>query len=92
MYSEKVMEHFRNPHNVGEIPDADGIGNVGNPVCVPPATLISCNSSIDEIKNIGKGRVVLSHDGKYHKVCRVFRRVYRNPLVNLKVATLAKCR
>lgn len=32
-YSDKVMEHFRNPHNVGEIPDADGIGNVGNPVC-----------------------------------------------------------
>lgn len=32
-YSDKVMEHFMNPHNVGEIPDADGIGNVGNPVC-----------------------------------------------------------
>ncbi|MHB0999962.1 MAG: Fe-S cluster assembly scaffold protein NifU [Armatimonadota bacterium] len=32
-YSEKVMEHFMNPHNVGEIPDADGVGNVGNPVC-----------------------------------------------------------
>jgi nitrogen fixation NifU-like protein len=27
------MEHFRNPRNVGEIPDADGVGNVGNPVC-----------------------------------------------------------
>ena len=33
MYSEKVMEHFRTPHNMGEIPDADGVGTVGNPVC-----------------------------------------------------------
>lgn len=33
MYSEKVMEHFRNPRNVGEILDADGVGTVGNPVC-----------------------------------------------------------
>jgi len=33
MYSKKVMEHFANPRNVGEIPDADGIGMEGNPVC-----------------------------------------------------------
>jgi len=33
MYSEKVMEHFRNPRNVGEILDADGVGTVGNPIC-----------------------------------------------------------
>ncbi len=33
MYSEKVMEHFRNPRNMGEIKDADGVGRVGNPVC-----------------------------------------------------------
>jgi len=33
MYSEKVMEHFNNPHNVGEVENADGTGTVGNPVC-----------------------------------------------------------
>jgi len=33
MYSEKVMEHFQNPHNVGVIEDADGVGEVGNPIC-----------------------------------------------------------
>lgn len=33
MYTDKVMEHFMNPRNVGTIPDADGIGEVGNPVC-----------------------------------------------------------
>ena len=32
-YSEKVMEHFRNPRNVGELENPDGVGHVGNPVC-----------------------------------------------------------
>ncbi len=33
MYTEQVMEHFTNPRNMGEIPDADGIGEVGNAKC-----------------------------------------------------------
>lgn len=33
LYSDKVMDHFRNPRNVGVIENADGVGEVGNPVC-----------------------------------------------------------
>jgi len=33
MYSDKVMDHFKNPRNVGEIENASGVGEVGNPVC-----------------------------------------------------------
>ncbi len=33
LYSDKVMDHFRNPRNVGIIEDADGVGEAGNPIC-----------------------------------------------------------
>jgi nitrogen fixation NifU-like protein len=46
------MEHFRNPRNVGEIPDADGVGTVGNPVCGDMMTIhIKVKDNrIDDIK------------------------------------------
>lgn len=52
MYSEKVMDHFRNPRNVGEIQDADGVGTVGNPVCgdVMAIYIKVKDNHIDEIK------------------------------------------
>jgi nitrogen fixation NifU-like protein len=39
MYNEKIMDHFRNPRNVGVIDGADGVGEVGNPVCGDVMTL-----------------------------------------------------
>jgi nitrogen fixation NifU-like protein len=52
MYSNKVMEHFKNPRNMGEIPDADGVGTVGNPVCGDLMTMYIKvkNNQISDIK------------------------------------------
>ncbi len=52
MYSDKVMEHFKNPRNVGEIKDADGVGTVGNPVCGDMMTMYIKvkDGKIDDIK------------------------------------------
>lgn len=52
MYSEKVMEHFSNPRNIGEIEDPDGVGEVGNPVCGDMMSIYIKvkNDRIDDIK------------------------------------------
>lgn len=52
MYSEKVMDHFSNPRNVGEIPDADAVGQVGNPVCgdIMKITMKIENEVITDVK------------------------------------------
>ena len=52
MYSKKVMEHFRNPCNMGEIQGADGVGTVGNPVCGDMMTvhIKVKDNRIDDIK------------------------------------------
>ena len=62
MYTEKVMEHFRNPHNMGEIPDADGVGTVGNPVCGDLMTIyikVKDNRLVDiKFKTFGCGAAI----------------------------------
>ncbi|UCH37132.1 MAG: Fe-S cluster assembly scaffold protein NifU [Candidatus Bathyarchaeota archaeon] len=52
MYSEKVLDHFKNPRNVGELEKADGEGTVGNPVCGDMMTMyIKVNDEkIEDIK------------------------------------------
>ena len=52
MYSEKVMDHFTNPRNVGEIPNADAVGQVGNPVCgdIMKITMKIENDVITDVK------------------------------------------
>jgi nitrogen fixation NifU-like protein len=56
------MEHFRNPRNVGEIPDADGVGTVGNPVCGDMMTIyikVKDNRLVDiKFKTFGCGAAV----------------------------------
>jgi nitrogen fixation NifU-like protein len=52
IYSEKVMDHFGNPRNVGVLVDADGVGEVGNPVCgdVMKITIKVDDDRIDDIR------------------------------------------
>ena len=52
MYSEKVMDHFNNPRNVGEVPNADAMGQVGNPVCgdIMKITMKIENEVITDVK------------------------------------------
>lgn len=65
LYSEKVMDHFRNPRNVGVIEDADGVGEVGNPVCGDIMKIylkINDDQIIDDVKfeTFGCGSAIAS--------------------------------
>jgi nitrogen fixation protein NifU and related proteins len=51
MYTDLVMDHFSNPRNVGEIEDADGVGQIGNPVC-GDVMRISIDVEDDRIEDI----------------------------------------
>ncbi len=62
LYSDKVMDHFMNPRNVGEMNNADGIGRVGNPVCGDIMELfikVKCNTIVDaKFRTFGCGAAI----------------------------------
>ena len=62
LYSDKVMEHFTNPHNVGELPDANGVGEVGNAKCGDIMKMylkIECGTITDvKFKTFGCGAAI----------------------------------
>ena len=64
LYSEKVMDHFRNPRNVGVIEDADGVGEVGNAKCgdIMKIYLKIKDDTIDDVKfeTFGCGSAIAS--------------------------------
>ena len=65
LYSDKVMDHFRNPRNVGVIEDADGIGEVGNTMCGDIMTIylkVSDDGIIEDVKfeTFGCGSAIAS--------------------------------
>ena len=63
MYSEKVMEHFEHPRNVGEIPDASGTGTVGNAKCGDIMKMDIKGKSIDEALQLTNKAVAEALDG-----------------------------
>jgi len=84
MYSEDVIKHFRNPHNMGKIKNPDGVGKIGNIVCVIPTTQIHSNNEFISIKDLKKGEKILSHDGKYHQINNVFGRDTNEKILLIK--------
>lgn len=89
-YTDKILEHFKNPRNYGKMKNPDGVGREGNPVCVVPETLVELNSHITEIKNLRKGQKILGHDGKYHKIKDVHSRPYKGKLLLLRINNLGQ--
>ena len=83
-YSKKVMEHFKNPKNMGDMKDPDGVARVGNPQCLVPGTKVQTNPNIENIETLSGGKRILSHDGNFHEVKKTMNRKYTGEVVTIK--------
>jgi NifU-like protein involved in Fe-S cluster formation/bacterioferritin-associated ferredoxin len=89
-YTDIVRDHFFSPRNIfrtqKEVEEykPDGIGMVGSPACILPTTLVRTNPALQSIDRLNVGEHVLSHDGGFHAITRLFRPQHRGTLVKLK--------
>jgi len=83
-YTEKVYEYLRNPKNMGRIEDADGVGTVGNPVCVLPGSVIHIKEGISQIEKLEVGMDVLNHLGFYSRINHIYKRPYKGAILTFK--------
>jgi len=84
MYSEKVMELFKKPHNLGRMKNPDGVGKVGNPICLTPEIKIQLNGHLKGISDIEGSSSVLTHMGSYHNVLDTSKREYKGEIIHLR--------
>lgn len=84
LYTEEIMKHFKDPQNIGKIENPDGIGKVGNVVCLPPGSKVQANPSLYSIETLKVGSQVLSHNGKYGNISNIFKRNYSGKIVVIR--------
>jgi len=83
-YTDKVLEHFRNPHNMGKMENPDGVGKVGNPVCVAETEFIYTNCNIKTLDEVSKKDKVIGVDGLYSRIKEVFFRNFEGEVLMVK--------
>jgi nitrogen fixation protein NifU and related proteins len=84
LYSKEVMKHFKDPQNVGKLKNPSAIGKVGNLRCLPPNQNIHINDGMEKINNIVEKQKVLSHDGRYNEVIKIYKRNHAGNIIILK--------
>jgi len=83
-YTKKVIKYFKKAYNYGKMKNPDGVGKVGNPVCLLPKQNIHINNEIKEIDKITTTEKVLSLNGRYSKVNKTTKRDYNGEILAIK--------
>lgn len=83
-YTKKAIKYFRNPKFAGEMKNPDAEGQVGNMKCLPLGSEIQTINGFESIETLHKGMQVLSHDGLFHKISKIFVRKNKEVIINLK--------